>query len=207
MCSEGVRKPRGAKCPPCLSPKRNHNLGSSKHFLNVCICGVDLCCHAWMCMASRLTLCFALQATTTPRLRRNPLLCQTAVPCPHGSLAYLSCQTDVAGYAAHTYISCALFTGDHGSTFAGNPLVCQTGCTVFDIVSDPAFLASVNEKGERLKDGEKGASVLSSPRGEGCGIPKGSVSPEETARGTFWVHEQGVPKRTKSQPGIPGQVL
>lgn len=41
--------------------------------------------------------------------------------------------------------------GDHGSTFAGNPLVCQTACTVFDIINEPGFLASVTAKGERLR--------------------------------------------------------
>lgn len=43
--------------------------------------------------------------------------------------------------------------GDHGSTFAGNPLVCAAASTTFDIISDPAFLESVNAKGERLRAG------------------------------------------------------
>eukprot|EP01025_Chloroclados_australasicus_P028156 TRINITY_DN2796_c0_g1_i4.p1 TRINITY_DN2796_c0_g1~~TRINITY_DN2796_c0_g1_i4.p1 ORF type:complete len:449 (-),score=64.12 TRINITY_DN2796_c0_g1_i4:222-1568(-) len=41
--------------------------------------------------------------------------------------------------------------GDHGSTYAGNPLVCHVGCTVFDAVSDPDFLDDVTRKGEVLK--------------------------------------------------------
>ena len=34
--------------------------------------------------------------------------------------------------------------GDHGSTFAGNPLVCHAANTVVDIISDPAFLMGVS---------------------------------------------------------------
>ena len=30
--------------------------------------------------------------------------------------------------------------GDHGSTFAGNPLVCHAACTVFDIIAQPGGL-------------------------------------------------------------------
>jgi hypothetical protein len=31
--------------------------------------------------------------------------------------------------------------GDHGSTFAGNPLVCHAANAVVDVISDPAFLS------------------------------------------------------------------
>jgi hypothetical protein len=31
--------------------------------------------------------------------------------------------------------------------------VCATACEVFDIVSDPSFLANVNARGERLRAG------------------------------------------------------
>lgn len=43
--------------------------------------------------------------------------------------------------------------GDHGSTFAGNPLVCHAACTVFDIINDASFLEAVAAKGEALRDG------------------------------------------------------
>lgn len=43
--------------------------------------------------------------------------------------------------------------GDHGSTFAGNPLVCAAASTTFDIIAEPSFLESVVSKGERLRAG------------------------------------------------------
>jgi len=43
--------------------------------------------------------------------------------------------------------------GDHGSTFAGNPLVCHAACTVFDIVSQQHFLDDVERKGQILRHG------------------------------------------------------
>ncbi|KAK4488898.1 hypothetical protein RD792_004688 [Penstemon davidsonii] len=49
-------------------------------------------------------------------------------------------------------VASAISYGDHGSTFAGNPLVCSAGIAVLDKISNPTFLASVCEKGVYFKD-------------------------------------------------------
>jgi acetylornithine/N-succinyldiaminopimelate aminotransferase len=41
-------------------------------------------------------------------------------------------------------------TGDHGSTFGGNPLAAAAGLAVLDIVTKPAFLAEIKRKGEKI---------------------------------------------------------
>ena len=47
----------------------------------------------------------------------------------------------------------AMAPGDHGSTFAGGPLVCNAANAVFDKVSDEKFLANVTARGEQLRSG------------------------------------------------------
>lgn len=42
--------------------------------------------------------------------------------------------------------------GDHGSTFAGGPLVAAAANAAFDVLEDPALLARVRELGERLRE-------------------------------------------------------
>lgn len=42
--------------------------------------------------------------------------------------------------------------GDHASTFAGNPFTTHVAYTVVDRVTQPAFLAAVQEKGQYLKE-------------------------------------------------------
>jgi len=42
--------------------------------------------------------------------------------------------------------------GDHGSTFAGSPLVCSAAIAVMDKVSKPSFLSSVSNKGRYFRD-------------------------------------------------------
>ncbi|MDR2211870.1 MAG: acetylornithine/succinylornithine family transaminase [Spirochaetaceae bacterium] len=43
-------------------------------------------------------------------------------------------------------------TGDHGSTFGGNPLAAAAGVVVLDTVTDPAFLKEIARKGRALMD-------------------------------------------------------
>ncbi|GER27413.1 acetylornithine aminotransferase [Striga asiatica] len=49
-------------------------------------------------------------------------------------------------------VASAISFGDHGSTFAGNPLVCTAGISVLDKISSPSFLSDVAEKGRYFKD-------------------------------------------------------
>ncbi|HLQ84921.1 MAG TPA: acetylornithine/succinyldiaminopimelate transaminase [Salinisphaeraceae bacterium] len=50
-------------------------------------------------------------------------------------------------------IAASLTLGSHGSTYGGNPLACAVGEAVFDLISDPALLAGVGERRERLLAG------------------------------------------------------
>ena len=55
--------------------------------------------------------------------------------------------------------------GDHGSTFAGGPLVAAAANAVLDVVDDDAFLAAVAERGEALAEGLRRLGLA--PRGRG----------------------------------------
>ena len=56
--------------------------------------------------------------------------------------------------------------GDHGSTFAGGPLVAAAASAVLEVVDDEAFLAEVAARGERLAGGLR-ALGLAEVRGRG----------------------------------------
>jgi acetylornithine/N-succinyldiaminopimelate aminotransferase len=57
--------------------------------------------------------------------------------------------------------------GDHGSTFAGGPLVAAAANAAFDVLEDPRLLASVRELGERLREGLRALPGVSDVRGRG----------------------------------------
>ncbi|KAJ4841725.1 hypothetical protein Tsubulata_003009, partial [Turnera subulata] len=48
-------------------------------------------------------------------------------------------------------VAAAINYGDHGSTFAGGPLVCSAAIAVLDKISRPGFLANVSQKGKYFK--------------------------------------------------------
>ncbi|KAI4370598.1 hypothetical protein MLD38_018935 [Melastoma candidum] len=48
-------------------------------------------------------------------------------------------------------VASAISPGDHGSTFAGSPLVCHAALAVMEKISNPGFLASVAKKGSYFK--------------------------------------------------------
>jgi acetylornithine/N-succinyldiaminopimelate aminotransferase len=57
--------------------------------------------------------------------------------------------------------------GDHGSTFGGNPLVAAAANAAFDVLEDPALLASVRELGERLRERLRALPGAREVRGRG----------------------------------------
>jgi acetylornithine/N-succinyldiaminopimelate aminotransferase len=63
-----------------------------------------------------------------------------------------------------------LAPGDHGSTFAGGPLVCAAALVALDVCSDPDLLERVGVLGERLRAGLAELSAVVAVRGRGLMI-------------------------------------
>jgi acetylornithine/N-succinyldiaminopimelate aminotransferase len=57
--------------------------------------------------------------------------------------------------------------GDHGSTFAGNPLVSAAANAALDVLDDPALLERVDELGALLQDSLADLPHVQSVRGRG----------------------------------------
>ena len=66
---------------------------------------------------------------------------------------------------------CSVFEhGDHGGTYAGNPLMCAVALAVFEELSQPSLLANVRACGQALRQGLEALSTtwgLGEVRGEG----------------------------------------
>jgi acetylornithine/N-succinyldiaminopimelate aminotransferase len=57
--------------------------------------------------------------------------------------------------------------GDHGSTFAGGPLIAAASLAAFDVIDDPELLRRVRDLGGRLSDGLEGIDAIAEVRGRG----------------------------------------
>jgi acetylornithine/N-succinyldiaminopimelate aminotransferase len=57
--------------------------------------------------------------------------------------------------------------GDHGSTFAGGPLVCSAALVALSVCADPELLARVRALGERLREGLSSLPCVAAVRGRG----------------------------------------
>lgn len=71
--------------------------------------------------------------------------------------------------------------GDHGSTFAGNPLVCAAALAVLDVIEAPGFLERVSEAGARLREGLEALPDVASVRGRGLMLAA-ELTPEAVER-------------------------
>jgi predicted acetylornithine/succinylornithine family transaminase len=60
-----------------------------------------------------------------------------------------------------------LAPGDHGSTFAGGPLVCAAALEALEVCSDPDLLGRVRGLGARLMEGLAGLPYVEAVRGRG----------------------------------------
>jgi acetylornithine/N-succinyldiaminopimelate aminotransferase len=66
-----------------------------------------------------------------------------------------------------------LEAGDHGSTFAGGPVVSAAALAVLDLVDDPTLLRQVRELGALLRDGLLGLDGVVEVRGRGLMVGVG----------------------------------
>jgi acetylornithine/succinyldiaminopimelate/putrescine aminotransferase len=79
----------------------------------------------------------------------------------------------------------ALRPGDHGSTFAGGPVVCAAALAALELCSDPDLLARVGSLGERLGGGLGRLPYVDAVRGRGLMLAidvSGGVDAPDLAR-------------------------
>jgi predicted acetylornithine/succinylornithine family transaminase len=76
--------------------------------------------------------------------------------------------------------------GDHGSTFAGGPVVCRAALVALELCADPELLAAVVVRGERLAAGLESLPYATAVRGRGLmlaiDLAEGLSAPELAAR-------------------------
>jgi acetylornithine/N-succinyldiaminopimelate aminotransferase len=126
-----------------------------------------------------------------------------------GGLPVGACVTNAAS-------SHVLGLGDHGSTFAGGPVIAAAANAVLDVLTEPGFLGTVRERGRRLAAGLRELGL--EPRGLGLMIGFDVPGAPEVTRRLLLderlvVHATGpqtirlLPPLTVSAPDIDQAVL
>ena len=72
--------------------------------------------------------------------------------------------------------------GDHGSTFAGGPVIAAAANAVLDTVDDEDFLAAVRSRGARLAEGLRAAGLAAARGGPHARLPRAHDAPELARR-------------------------
>jgi acetylornithine/N-succinyldiaminopimelate aminotransferase len=73
----------------------------------------------------------------------------------------------VGACVAAPEVADVLGRGDHGSTFAGGPLIVAASLAAFGVIDDPELLRRVRELGGRLTEGIEGMDAVAEVRGRG----------------------------------------
>jgi acetylornithine/N-succinyldiaminopimelate aminotransferase len=73
--------------------------------------------------------------------------------------------------------------GDHGSTFAGGPLIAAASLAAFDVIDDPELLRRVRDLGARFREGLEPIDAIGEVRGRGLmvGVRLDGVDAKEAA--------------------------
>jgi predicted acetylornithine/succinylornithine family transaminase len=82
----------------------------------------------------------------------------------------------VGACVAAPTVADTLQPGDHGSTFAGGPLVAAAALAAFDVIDDPPLLRGVREQGARLREGLEAMPGVAEVRGRGLMLGVGLPS-------------------------------
>ena len=95
--------------------------------------------------------------------------------------------------------------GDHGSTFAGGPVIAAAANAVLDVIAEPGFLDAVRHHGEQLATGLRGLGL--EPRGAGLMVGFEVPGAPEVARRLLLerrlvVHATG-PQTIRMLPPLP----
>jgi len=90
-----------------------------------------------------------------------------------GGLPVAACVSDPAN-------ADVLEAGDHGSTFAGGPVIAAAANAVLDVIGEPGFLAAVTQRGDQLAAGLRDLGL--EPRGAGLMVGFDLPGAQDVAR-------------------------